>query len=140
VDEIDNLRNEARRVLASIRRPLSPLKELRIRHQAGWLVVLADRMERDRIIATDDQPSPPPSVASSATAEVLNVTPCPVVVEKNRTRQAGKSAEPISNSSLRDDRREQSESFYLLLLALTVSVAIWELISVLAMAVLLGLS
>ena len=59
VDEIEALRNEALQLLATIRRPLSPLKELHIRHRAGWLIVLADRLERagllERVRSSDDR-------------------------------------------------------------------------------------
>ena len=55
--EIDDLRNEALLLLASIR-PATPLsEELRIRHRAGWLIVLANRMERDGAMIMTEQPS-----------------------------------------------------------------------------------
>ena len=75
VEEIDALRNEALQLLASIRPPVSPLKELHIRHRAGWLIVLADRMERDRAMIKSGVPRLTHTRALPATAQVLNLTP-----------------------------------------------------------------
>jgi hypothetical protein len=104
VDEIDALRNEALQLLASIRRPLSPLKELHIRHRAGWLIVLADRLERDGAVVMTDQPTLAHVVASPATAEVLNLTPRLMAAQKNRRRQSNEGAKPLCGFAARGDQ------------------------------------
>ena len=89
VVEINALRNEALQLLASIRRPLSPLKELRIRHSAGWLIVLADRMERDRVKKAG-APSP---------THVLDLIPLLAAARKNRAVSPGALPMKLTNIS-----------------------------------------
>ena len=103
MDEIDGLRNEALQLLASIRRPLSPLEELHIRHRAGWLIVLADRMERDGARVMTDQPTLAHLVRSTGTAEVLNLTPR-LVAAQIRRRQTNESAKPLRGFGARGDQ------------------------------------
>ena len=57
MDDIDTLRNEALRLLASANLVASPVEQLRIRRRAARMIELADRIEQRGATIMTEQPS-----------------------------------------------------------------------------------